>query len=64
MWIEDSAWTVYVDAEEMLCELAGWTINIIRCNLQCIFIIIIIIIIIIIKGKVIPLQARCGPEDG
>jgi len=25
---------------------------------------IIIIIIIIIKGKVIPLQARCGPEGG
>jgi hypothetical protein len=27
-------------------------------------IIIIIIIVIIIKGKVFPLQARCGPESG
>jgi len=25
---------------------------------------IIIIIIVIIKGKVIPLQAQCGPEGG
>jgi len=56
VWIGDSAWTVYVGAEEMLCELTGWKINIIRPNRQCIFIIIIIIIIKFISGESVELS--------
>jgi len=32
--------------------------------LLLLLLLVVVVVVVVVKGKVIPLQARCGPEEG